>query len=312
MRSEFKAAAADHQMAKTQRKVQQQLVQLLEVSPTTDADSGDTDDSGVSEVWDGEEDGEMYRHRGAWCQQTSQASPVEAGKAEKPASSHKASPAASTKSGVHTNSTTAAKSGTGPGASSKTGATAKSGASSKSKDRQIEKSKALAKSATSAKSAKSVGPAGIDTSPAKKTHAASANAAYCGDCGRKTENCECAKKKMAAAAMAAQLTCPKAAARRRLKHKAVGISAFKDEFDVKVHTTTKDVVDKEDTLMAMFSSKTIGESSQDDWGGAAWAAWTASDMMGDVLLKIDDMTRANAEVAGTGKKFKHHRRRIVG
>lgn len=61
------------------------------------------------------------------------------------------------------------------------------------------------------------------------------------------------------------------------------------------------------------------EAEDDTWGsGAAWAAWSASNMMGDVLLKIDEMTRnadgapgvnstATAATGKAGKKAKERR-----
>merc|ERR1712032_1065948 len=91
------------------------------------------------------------------------------------------------------------------------------------------------------------------------------------------------------AAKAAAAT-PAAVTKRKIRKRCGG--GYRD-VEVVVHTATEAQVSKEKNLHAMFTDKHKKEDKEGEWGTAAWAAWSASNLMGDVLLKIDDMTRAN-------------------
>jgi len=85
---------------------------------------------------------------------------------------------------------------------------------------------------------------------------------------------------------------------------------YKDDMEVVVHTEKKPEEKKpsQDSIKKEQVQANLTETS-DVWDGVSWAAWTAAGVMGDVLLKIDEMTRAEeAEQTSTGKT-RHRTRR---
>merc|ERR1711966_17286 len=93
------------------------------------------------------------------------------------------------------------------------------------------------------------------------------------------------------AAMTATDTPATAASKRRARAQKPAYT-YKD-VEVVVNAAADEQLAKEAALLAKFKKKE--ESPPDAWSGASWAAWSASNMMGDVLLKIDQMTRENED-----------------
>jgi hypothetical protein len=94
------------------------------------------------------------------------------------------------------------------------------------------------------------------------------------------------------------------ARRNKTKHQHLE-HQYKD-VSVTVNTTTAEEAERENKLHEMIRAPSVKEIQQaeaeDSWGASAWAALSASNMMGDVLLKIEEMTRVNAGGTATDAK----------